>query len=142
MKPNIENEEHLERLWQSFKENLVQRAEVWKKSLYVGGMGRKVEETPKLPLTLEGFKRFCHDKGIGTVEQYFTNQDGYYDQYIGIVTRIKNEIREDQIIGGMLKVYDGNIVARINSLAETTVNRNMNQKLLSIDPLSSGEDED
>jgi hypothetical protein len=141
MKPNIRDIEHLAELWQHYKDDLTQRAAVWKKTSYVGGMGRKVEDTPKLPLTMEGFKRFCHDQGIGTVEQYFTNQDGLYDSYIGIAARIRNEIREDQIIGGILKTYDSSIVARINNLAETVNNRNHNIKILSIDPLAPADEE-
>jgi hypothetical protein len=141
MKPNIRDIEHLAELWQHYKDDLTQRAAVWKKTSYVGGMGRKVEDTPKLPLTMEGFKRFCHDQGIGTVEQYFTNQDGLYDNYIGIAARIRNEIREDQIIGGILKTYDSSIVARINNLAETVNNRNHNIKILSIDPLAPADEE-
>ena len=69
-------------------------------------------------MTIEGFKRFCWDENIGTVEQYFTNQDGDYEEFLGICSRVKNEIREDQITGGILSFYNPSITQRLNNLVE------------------------
>ena len=47
----------------------------WVKFQYVGKEGERKEDTLKIPLTFEGFKRYCWDINIGCVEQYFVNQD-------------------------------------------------------------------
>ena len=54
------------------------------------------------------------------IEQYFVNQDSLYNEYISICSRIKNYIRENQIIGGLLNVYNPSITQRLNSLLEKT----------------------
>ena len=101
--------EDLQKAWKAYKEDLKDKAKVWVKVQYVGKDGDKKQDSPKLPLTIEGFKRFCWDENIGTVEQYFTNQDGDYEDFLGICSRIKNEIREDQITGGILSFYNPSI---------------------------------
>ena len=110
--------EDLEKAWKAYKEDLKDKAKVWVKVQYVGKDGDKKQDSPKLPLTIEGFKRFCWDENIGTVEQYFTNQDGDYEDFLGICSRIKNEIREDQITGGILSFYNPSITQRLNNLVE------------------------
>ncbi|NOQ49534.1 MAG: hypothetical protein GQ553_02580 [Nitrosomonadaceae bacterium] len=88
-------------------------------------------------MTFAGFKRYCTDH-YGCVEQYFVNQDQCYDDFISICRAIKTEIREDQIIGGMLGVYNASITQRLNNLKEQTENNNTNNNitLLTNDPLS------
>ena len=110
--------EDLEKAWKAYKEDLKDKAKVWVKVQYVGKDGDKKQDSPKLPLTIEGFKRFCWDENIGTVEQYFTNQDGDYEEFLGICSRVKNEIREDQITGGILSFYNPSITQRLNNLVE------------------------
>jgi hypothetical protein len=82
--------------------------------------GRDGEERVKpleRPLTMEGFKEYCYDR-IGCVEQYFTNQDDAYGDYLGICSRIKNVIRRDQIEGGMVGQYNPSITQRLNGLTD------------------------
>ena len=110
--------EDLEKVWNAYKEDLKNKAKAWVKVQYVGKDGDKKQDSPKLPLTIEGFKRFCWDENIGTVEQYFTNQDGDYEEFLGICWRVKNEIREDQITGGILSFYNPSITQRLNNLVE------------------------
>jgi len=110
--------EDLEKVWNAYKEDLKNKAKAWVKVQYVGKDGDKKQDSPKLPLTIEGFKRFCWDENIGTVEQYFTNQDGDYEEFLGICSRVKNEIREDQITGGILSFYNPSITQRLNNLVE------------------------
>lgn len=123
--------------WEAFKDSLTEQANKWKKVQYVGKDGDKKEDPQKVPMTFEGFKRHCYDEH-GCVEQYFTNQDGHYDEFIGVCRAIKNEIREDQIIGGLLNVYNPSITQRLNGLKEQTDNTNTNHNvtLLTNDPLS------
>jgi hypothetical protein len=84
---------------------------------HVGKDGNAVDIPLERPLTMEGFKGYCYEK-VGTVEQYFTNQDGLYQEYIGICMRIKEAIRQDQIEGGMVGQYNASITQRLNGLTE------------------------
>jgi hypothetical protein len=43
-----------------------------------------------------------------------------FDTFISIVTRIKEEIRNDQVEGALVGQYQQNIVARLNALTEKT----------------------
>ena len=54
------------------------------------------------------------------MEQYFTNQDKLYNEFIGICRAIKQEIRENQIIGGLLGFHNPSITQRLNNLVEKT----------------------
>ncbi len=82
-------------------------------------LGEAVPVPVEIPLTLEGFSVFCYNK-IGCVKQYFNNQDNLYDEYITICTHIKEEIRKDQIEGGMVGQYNSSITQRLNNLTERT----------------------
>lgn len=109
--------EELLEAWDGYKLSLSIEAEKWQKVQYVGKNGDRVVDNMKVPLTIEGFKRYCRNYH-GEVEQYFTNQDGYYDEFIGICRAIREEIREDQITGGLLGVYNPSITQRLNGLAD------------------------
>jgi len=75
------------------------------------------EHTP--PLTIDGFKTFCNRAG-SDINRYFYNVGGEYSAYVSTVTRIKEEIRQDQIEGALIGQYNNNIVARLNGLTEKT----------------------
>jgi hypothetical protein len=109
--------EELEAAWQLFKENLKEQSKEWVKVQYVGKDGERVAEPQKLPLTMEGFEVYCYNN-IGCVNQYFDNKDGLYDDFVTITTHIRKEIRENQIIGGMVGFFHPNITARLNNLVE------------------------
>lgn len=109
--------EDLQKAWDEYKAFLKEEEKRWLRVQYVGKDGDRKADPQKVPMTIEGFKRFCWDS-YGYVEQYFTNQDGYYNEFMGICSRIKNEIREDQIIGGLLGFYNPSITQRINGLVE------------------------
>lgn len=117
-KKYIESPEKMWELFESYIQDCKDKENEWIKVQYVGKEGDRVEDTLKIPLTLEGFKRYCWDNNIGCVEQYFTNQDNLYIDYIGICSRIKNHIRENQIIGGMLNVFNPSITQRLNGLVD------------------------
>lgn len=109
----------LKKAFDEYKENLKKQSYEWLKVQYVGKDGDRVEEPQKVPYTFEGFKRFCR-LNYGEVEQYFTNQDNYYNDFIGICRAIKEEIRENQIIGGLLGFHNPSITQRLNGLIEKT----------------------
>ena len=110
--------DELLKAWRKYKLTLVDQAGEWLNVQYVGKEGERVTDGLKVPMTFEGFKRYCYENKIGTVEQYFTNQDDDYSEFLGVCTRIKEEIRENQIIGGMLGVYNASITQRLNGLAD------------------------
>lgn len=109
--------EDLEKAFVEYKEDLKEQSNEWLKVQYVAKEGDRVTDPQKVPMTLEGFKRFCREK-YGEVEQYFKNQEGYYDDFIPICSRIREEIRENQIIGGLLGFYNPSITQRLNGLID------------------------
>jgi len=121
--------QELEFAWQAYKEHLVVEAEKWLKVQYVGKEGQRMEDAYKLPYTMDGFEVFCYNN-YGTVEQYFKNQDNYYSEFIPICSHIKKEIRENQITGGLLGVYNPSITQRLNGLAERTENETIQRQPL------------
>lgn len=109
--------DELEQAWILYKKDLEIQALDWVKIQYVGKEGDQKRDPYKLPYTMEGFEVFCY-KNFGTVNQYFDNKQGYYDQFVTICSHIKLEIRSNQIIGGMLGVFNPSITQRLNSLVE------------------------
>ena len=103
--------------WEEHKTDLIEQSKKWQKVQYVGRDGEKVTDYPKMPLTLAGFKVYCYDHH-GTVGQYFKNQDDDYNDFLPICTRIRDEIRADQIAGGLLGFYNPSITQRLNGLAD------------------------
>jgi len=81
---------------------------------YVGKDGMRVETPLEAPLTMEGFKVFVWDE-YGDIGNYLK---GEFPEYIPICSRIKEEIRNDQIQGGMVGQYNASITQRLNGLTE------------------------
>jgi hypothetical protein len=102
-----------------YKELVKKQAGQWLKVQYVGKDGQRVTDGQMPPLTIDGFEIFCYDN-YGMVEQYFNNKDGYYEDFVTICSRIRKEIRTNQITGGMLGFYNPSITQRLNSLEEKT----------------------
>lgn len=114
---NFPEPDDIKKAWTEYKQSLKDEAKNWPKVQYVGRDGERVEDYPKLPLTLEGFEVWCYER-YGCVEQYFKNQAGLYDAYIPICLHIKKEIRADQITGGLLGEYNPSITQRLNNLVD------------------------
>jgi len=115
---NVETPALMWALFQEYTLDLEFKAEDWLKIQYVGKDAVRKEDAYKIPMTFEGFKRFCWDEEVGDVEQYFINPEGRYAEFVSICSRIKNTIRENQVIGGMLGVYNPSITQRLNGLVE------------------------
>lgn len=71
------------------------------------------------PLTIEGFKNYCYDV-VGSIQHYWINYEGNYNEYQPICSRIREQIRQDQIEGGMVGQYNASITQRLNGLKEQT----------------------
>ncbi len=81
----------------------------------------------EVPLTMEGFENYVAaipNMPMG-LEHYFANTGKAYENYCTICSRIKREIRQDQIEGGMAGIYNPSITQRLNGLAD---NSNVNVK--------------
>jgi len=91
--------------------------------------GDMVGEPLEVPFTLEGFEIFCYDKYNFTAKHYLENTNKAYEDFCTISTRIRKEIRDDQIKGGMVGQYNPSITARLNALKEQIEQTNIEQPL-------------
>ena len=76
------------------------------------------------------------------VSKYYTCEEidqrllqGYYDDFVAICSRIRLEIRQDQITGGLMGEYNPSITQRLNGLKEQTETTSTNVQILSFNPL-------
>ena len=116
--------------FQEYKEDIIEQSNEWQKVQYVGKEAERVTDGQKVPYTQEGFERFCYNR-YGCVNQYFDNKDECYNDFVTICSRIKKEIRENQIIGGMLGFYNPSITQRLNNLKEQIQSEVREQPLFS-----------
>jgi hypothetical protein len=108
---------------------------------FVGKDGTEVKRERERPLTMEGFECFVWDEGVVEgVEQYFSNRDGRYSDFVGICTRIRRAIREDQISGGMAGIYNPSITQRLNNLVEKTDTKTEGIQKITIERVSQDKD--
>lgn len=127
------NPEELEKAFNEYKQDLKEQANEWLKVSYVGKEGERMEDAQKVPMTMEGFERYCY-KHYGCVEQYFKNKDNYYNDFVPICSHIKREIRENQIIGGLLGFYNPSITQRLNGLTDKIDHTSGGDKMPSAPP--------
>jgi hypothetical protein len=117
----IETPERLYELFEEYK--------VWAKANpfvvvdWVGAKAVEVERKKERPLSVFGFYTFGYTRNV-TVQNYFMNRNEAYGDYEEVVNKIKNEIKGEQIEGGMAGVYNAQITARLNGLVEKTQNEN------------------
>lgn len=86
---------------------------------FVGKDAVEVHRKKERPLSLSGFYAWCIREDIGVAHQYFENTEGLFKDYLGICRAIKEEIRADQIDGGMAGIYNPSITQRLNNIQET-----------------------
>ena len=82
--------------------------------------GEMVAEPLECPLTMEGFEVYCFEKHDLTVAHYILNTNKAYEEFCSISSHIKQQIRQDQINGGLVGQYNANLTARLNGLTERT----------------------
>lgn len=120
-------------LWSLFEEY-----KVWAKDNpiliedYVGKDADRVMREKPRALTMEGFENFvAYKPDMPTdLDQYFSNRDGAYEGFVSICSRIRREIRSDQIEGGLAGIYNASITQRLNGLvdkSETKIQANVSQ---------------
>ena len=114
-KKYIETPEKLYEIFESYIEDCKSRIRRIPKATVKG----VVYEDHIPPLTIDGFKTYCNKNG-NDINRYWYNIDNGHSEYVTIVTRIKEEIRNDQIEGAIVGQYNNNIVARLNGLKENS----------------------
>ena len=125
-----------EKMWDLFEAYKKQTKENPRTKIeYVGKDGKRVKTPLETPLTMEGFSGYVYGQGVTTnIHDYMMNKRGAYDEYSYICTRIREEVRQDQITGGLVGQYNASITQRLNNLAERTHNTNVEQPLFGPDP--------
>lgn len=111
-----------EKLWELFEKY---REQIKSNPRYKYEIAQKIGEPIRVPLevplTIEGFREFGHQNGV-TLNHYFANTDGAYEDYRTICSRVTEAIRNDQIQGGMVGQYNPSITQRLNGLTEKQEN--------------------
>ena len=90
---------------------------------YVGKDGDRVMRQREQPLIMEGFECFVMDNGdinYPDLTEQFECKNESYKNYFPICSRIKREIRFDQIKLGLANVINPSITQRLNGLKEST----------------------
>lgn len=114
---NIENPELMWEYFVNYKK-LVKETPIIIKD-WVGKDADQVYREKEKPLTMVGFQNYLDDQNIITdVTDYFENKDNRYADFVRICSRIKRNIQEDQISGGMVGIYNPSITQRLNGLTD------------------------
>jgi len=86
---------------------------------YVGKDAEMVYRKKDRALTIEGFENYLEDlEIISHLSDYFANTNNNYSDYSTICSRIKRNVKQDQIEGGMAGIYNPSITQRLNNLVE------------------------
>lgn len=88
---------------------------------FVGKDGDEVNRKKERPLTVEGFECFVMNNtaiSYPDLSRYFAGTEETYKPYYAICSRIRNQIRQDQIEGGMAGIYNPSITQRLNGLTD------------------------
>ena len=127
---NLDSPEQLYELFIRYKEDVKANPRI--KSVFGGKEFEERAEPLERPLTMEGFEIFCWHE-VGCVEDYFKNTNKAYEEFSPICSRIRKEIRRDQIEGGMVGQYNPSITQRLNGLKEQVEQTNIEQPLFKLD---------
>lgn len=107
-------------MWAAYKADLISNPRIRK--VLCQKTAEMVDEELRRPFTMEGFSVFCRNYHNVTISHYFDNTDNAYEEYRGICSHIREEIRQDQIEGGMVGQYNHSITQRLNGLTEKQEN--------------------
>ena len=93
-----------EEIWEAFTDYVAEvKSNPRYKTVFVGKDGTKEQEELQRPLTMEGFELYLWDKGIARgADQYFTNQEGRYEQFVEVCSRIKKPSAKTKSRGAWL----------------------------------------
>ena len=117
-----------EEMWQHFLDYKKEcKSDPFKVQDFVGKDGEMVYREKERCMSMIGFWSYLDDKEIiSDPSDYFENKDGRYTDFVHICSRIKRQIKRDQIEGGMAGVYNTSITQRLNGLTEKTETQSNN----------------
>ena len=79
----------------------------------------RVEIPTSVPYTWDGLENYLFEINvISKLDDYKSNRDGRYNDFVDIITRIDKIIRDRKMTGAIVGVYNSNIIARDLGLAE------------------------
>jgi len=109
-----------EKLWENFENYKNEtKSNPIKKHVFVGKDGNADYELIERPLTVDGFEVWCwRNEIISDLSQYFANTENRYTDYQTICSRIRKEVRNDQIEKGLAGIYNTSITQRLNGLTD------------------------
>jgi len=113
----IETPEKMWELFEAYRKDVKGNPRI--KVEYVGKDGETKHTPIERPLTLDGFYAFGYENGV-TLHHYFDNPEGAYDEYRGIITRVRSVVKAEQIDGAMVGHYNSNLTARINGINDSS----------------------
>ena len=108
--------DELEQYWEEYKQWVIENP--IKIQDFVGKDGNEVYRLRQRPLLQDRFYSWVRSNKGHVVHQYFDNLKGAYNSYLGIITRIKEEWKSDQIEGGMVGIYNQQLTAKLNGLID------------------------
>ena len=109
-----------EKLWEHFENYKNEtKSNPIKKHVFVGKDGNADYELIERPLTVDGFEVWCwRNEIINDLSNYFANSNNKYSEYSTICSRIRKEVRNDQIEKGLAGIYNTSITQRLNGLTD------------------------
>lgn len=115
----IETPERLWTLFEGYKKEVKANPVIVKD--WVGKDADTVYREKEKPLTMVGFECYCMEHTEITypdLTSYFDEKIESYKDFFPISSRIRSEIKNDQITGGMTMIYSQNLTARLNGLVD------------------------
>jgi len=118
---NIETPEILYDLFKQFKKWIVKNPIIEK--VVHNKTGEIIDLEKQRPMTWERFDCFVNDLGIiQDLEDYRQNTDGRYEDFKGVVSRIRKEMYSNKFEGAAVNIFNSNIIARDLGLKDHSVN--------------------
>jgi hypothetical protein len=113
----IESPEKMAEYFETYKNET--KSNPIKKHVFVGKDGNADYELIERPLTVDGFELWCwRNNIISDLSNYFANSNNKYAEYSTICSRIRKEVRNDQIEKGLAGIYNTSITQRLNGLTD------------------------
>lgn len=103
------------RMWDEFKKEIDSNPDYIEKAT---NKGIQKERVPR-PYTRQGFEAFVYRNYGFNIRQYIDNDRGDYEEFIGVVTCVRNEWENNQISGTLTGQYKAQtLVARLNGYSD------------------------
>lgn len=111
----FETPDQLLKLWDDYKKSI----DTKKETMEVATAKGPVKIAIVNPYTRKGFESFVYRLQRKHIHQYLDNDGGNYEEFLGVVTHIRNEWEDNQISGTLTGKYKApNLVARLNGIVD------------------------